>query len=46
VLLEFVVTETGDVQQPEILESAGELLDKVSSQAVSRWRYQPAEKAA
>ena len=45
VLLEFVVTETGEVQQPEILESAGELLDKVSIEAVSRWRYQPAEKA-
>jgi TonB family protein len=45
VLVEFLVTETGAVQGPVIVESAGELLDKVSIEAVSRWRYQPAEKA-
>jgi TonB family protein len=45
VLLEFLVTEHGKVKEPKILESAGEVLDKVSIEAVSRWRYQPAVKA-
>ncbi len=45
VLLEFLVTEHGEVKEPKVLESAGEVLDNVSIEAVSRWRYQPAVKA-
>ncbi len=45
VLVEFVVAEHGEVREPKILESAGEVLDRAALDAVSRWRYQPAEKA-
>lgn len=42
VLLRFTVTETGNVEDPEVLraEPAG-LFDRAAMRAVMRWKYQP-----
>ncbi|PYQ17463.1 MAG: hypothetical protein DMF79_17460 [Acidobacteria bacterium] len=44
VTAEFVVTETGGVADPRIVESAGEVLDEAFLKALREWRYEPAEK--
>jgi TonB family protein len=44
VALRFVVTETGQVTDVEVVESAGPLVDQAVMQAVSNWRYSPAVK--
>jgi TonB family protein len=38
----FVVTESGEVQDVEVLESAGKLIDDVVVKAVRTWRFDPA----
>ena len=40
----FVVTETGDVQDVSVVESAGKAVDAVVVQAVKGWKYEPATK--
>ncbi|HEY7515436.1 MAG TPA: TonB family protein [Vicinamibacteria bacterium] len=40
----FTVTETGAVADPQVIESAGELLDDALIAAIRSWRYEPAEK--
>jgi TonB family protein len=42
VTLSFLVTETGEVRDVEITESAGGLIDGVVVSAVRTWRYEPA----
>jgi TonB family protein len=42
--VEITVTEQGEVQNPRIVESAGEVLDQAVLAAVRNWRYTPAEK--
>ncbi len=42
VLLQFVVSETGEVQDVKVLESGGKVVDDVVVSAVRRWRYAPA----
>ncbi|MGE5126565.1 MAG: TonB family protein, partial [Betaproteobacteria bacterium] len=42
VLLQFVVSETGEVQDVKVLESGGKAVDDVVVSAVRRWRYAPA----
>jgi TonB family protein len=42
VLLEFVVNDDGTVSQAKVVESAGETLDRLCLDTISRWRYQPA----
>jgi TonB family protein len=44
VLVEFLVTEDGEVQDPTVVESAGAALDKACLDAVRKWRYSPALK--
>ncbi len=44
VLVEFLVTEDGEVQDPTVVESAGPALDKACLDAVRKWRYSPALK--
>jgi TonB family protein len=44
VALRFVVTETGEVKDVEVVESGGPLVDQAVMQAVSNWRYSPAVK--
>jgi serine/threonine-protein kinase len=44
VVVEFVVTEDGDVKDPKVIEPAGDARDNACLQAVSRWRYTPATK--
>jgi TonB family protein len=44
VTAELIVTESGDVVDPRIVESAGEVLDEAFLEAVRGWRYEPAEK--
>ena len=44
VLLEFVVDEQGRVVAPNVLESAGKLLDGASLEAIRSWTYEPATK--
>jgi TonB family protein len=38
----FLVSETGEVQDVEVTESAGKVIDEVVTSAVSEWRYEPA----
>jgi serine/threonine-protein kinase len=38
----FVVTETGVVEDVQITESAGKILDDVVASAVREWKYEPA----
>lgn len=37
------MTETGEVVEPRVVESAGEILDQALLDAVRRWRYEPAD---
>jgi serine/threonine-protein kinase len=42
VLLRFVVTDTGDVTDVVVVESAGKLVDDAVVEAVRAWKYEPA----
>jgi TonB family protein len=44
VMVQFVVTETGEIQDLKVLESGGSLLDEVVVAAVRNWKFQPAMK--
>jgi TonB family protein len=44
VIVRYVVTETGDVQDVSVVESAGKAVDAVVVQAVKGWKYEPATK--
>ncbi len=44
VLLQFVVSESGEVQDVKVLESGGKAVDDVVVSAVRSWRYEPATK--
>jgi TonB family protein len=41
--VELTVTETGEVVDPRVVESAGEILDQALFDAVLQWRYEPAD---
>ena len=41
---ERLLDETGAVQDPHVIESAGEVLDRAVLESVRRWRYEPARK--
>jgi TonB family protein len=43
VTVELTVTETGDVLEPRVVESAGEVLDEALVTALKNWRYEPAD---
>ncbi len=43
VTVELTVTETGEVVDPRVVESAGEILDQALLDAVRHWRYEPAD---
>ena len=43
VTLELTVTETGEVVDPRVVQSAGEILDQALLDAVRHWRYEPAD---
>jgi protein TonB len=42
VILEAVITASGEVDDVRILKSEGAVLDRAASDAVRRWRYRPA----
>jgi TonB family protein len=42
VTFSFVVNESGEIEDLQVLESAGQLIDDVVTTAVSKWRYEPA----
>jgi TonB family protein len=42
VTLNFLVTETGAVEDIEVVESAGSVIDEVVTTAVRSWEYEPA----
>jgi protein TonB len=42
VILEAVITASGEVDQLRVVKSAGPLLDRPALDAVRRWRYKPA----
>ena len=44
VTVDILVDETGQVQDPHIIESAGEVLDRAVLESVRHWRYDPARK--
>jgi TonB family protein len=44
VLVRFLVTETGEVQDVSVLESGGKAVDDVVVSAIRGWRFQPATK--
>jgi TonB family protein len=44
VTVELTVTEDGKVEDPRVVESGGDALDRAALAAVASWRYQPAEK--
>jgi TonB family protein len=44
VLLRFLVTETGEVQDVSVLESGGNAVDDVVVAAIKKWKFQPAVK--
>jgi TonB family protein len=44
VTVEMLVDEMGQVQDPHIIESAGEVLDRAVLGSVRHWRYEPARK--
>ncbi len=44
VRVQFVVTETGEIQDLKVVESAGALVDEVVVAAVRTWKFQPAMK--
>ena len=37
------MTEKGDVSEPRVVESAGEVLDEALLAAVKDWHYEPAD---
>ena len=41
-ILEAVITESGEVDEIRVLKSAGAVLDRAASDAVRQWRYRPA----
>jgi serine/threonine-protein kinase len=45
VTVELTVTETGEVADVRVVESAGELLDRALLESVKTWRYEPAERS-
>lgn len=44
VVVEMIVTETGEPTEVRIVESAGEILDRAVLDAVKTWRFEPARK--
>jgi TonB family protein len=44
VVVRFLVTEAGEVQDVTVVESGGKAVDEVVVSAVRSWRYQPARK--
>jgi TonB family protein len=44
VAVEMIITETGEVIEPRVEESAGEVLDQAVLDAVRSWRFEPARK--
>jgi TonB family protein len=44
VTVQFILTEEGVPTELEILESAGDVLDRAVLESVAAWRYEPAEK--
>jgi serine/threonine-protein kinase len=40
----FVVTETGEITELKVLESAGKVVDDAVMEAVKKWKYSPAVK--
>jgi TonB family protein len=44
VLVHFVVTETGEVQDASVVESGGKAIDDVVVSAIRGWKFQPATK--
>jgi protein TonB len=44
VVVRFVVTEKGDVEDVSVVESAGKMVDAAVIQAVRSWKYEPATK--
>ena len=43
-LVRFVVTETGEVEDVTVVESAGKVVDEVVVAAVKGWKFEPATK--
>jgi TonB family protein len=41
--VELTVTETGEVADPRVFRSAGDILDQAMLDAVRRWRYELAD---
>jgi len=44
VMVQFVVTETGEIEDLKVVESGGPLLDEVVVAAVRSWKFQPGMK--
>jgi TonB family protein len=44
VMVEFVVTEDGEVRDVKVVESGGALIDEVVVGAIRGWKFQPATK--
>jgi TonB family protein len=42
VIVSFVVSETGEVEEPMIEDSSGEAFEQVALDAIKKWRYTPA----
>jgi serine/threonine-protein kinase len=42
--LRFLIDENGDVHDPEVLSSGGEVFDRAVMESVRAWKYQPATK--
>jgi serine/threonine-protein kinase len=42
--LRFLIDEDGNVQDPEVLESGGEVFDRAVMESVRGWKYEPATK--
>ena len=40
----MIVSETGEVLEPRVVESAGEILDQAVLDAIASWRFEPARK--
>jgi protein TonB len=44
VTVSFVVSDTGDVTDVQVMQSGGKVLDEAVVQAVAKWKYEPATK--
>lgn len=44
VSVSMIVSETGEVLEPRVVESAGEILDQAVLDAIESWRFEPARK--